>query len=145
MFNQAKVEPGSRDETLRRRHLADAVARGRELIERLGWSADRLAGHRTARGRESVGYAADRSPWHRERLAGVDADRLEAAGLRQLPPMTKTDVIANFDQIVTDEWLSLKLVRAHLATVATDGYLLDSCTSGGSSGERGVFVYDWEG
>ena len=148
MFNQAKVEPVSRYETLRRRHLADAVARGPELIERLGWSADRLTAHRTERLRELVAYATDRSPWHRERLTGVDPHRLDEAGLLQLPPMTKTDLMANFDQIATDERLSLKLVNAHLETVASGSYLLDgytAITSGGSSGERGVFVYDWEG
>ena len=148
MFNHAKVEPDSGYETLRRRHLADAVARGPELIEQLGWSADRLRAHRTELLRELVAYTRDRSPWHRERLAGVDPHRLDEARLRQLPPMTKTDLMGNFDQIVTDERLSLKLVNAHLETVATGRYLLDSytaITSGGSSGERGVFVYDWEG
>ena len=42
----------------------------------------------------------------------------------------------------------LTRVNAHLETVATGGYLLDrytAVTSGGSSGERGVFVYDWHG
>jgi len=49
---------------------------------------------------------------------------------------------------VTDQRLSLQLVNAHLATVSTGSYLLDrytAVTSAGSSGERGVFVYDWDG
>jgi phenylacetate-coenzyme A ligase PaaK-like adenylate-forming protein len=62
--------------------------------------------------------------------------------------MTKTDLMENFDRIVTDERISLDLVNAHLATVTTGSYLMDghtAITSGGSTGERGVFVYDWIG
>ncbi len=62
--------------------------------------------------------------------------------------MTKADLMENFDRIVTDERLSLDLVNDHLQTVTTGSYLLDgytAITSGGSTGERGVFVYDWEG
>lgn len=62
--------------------------------------------------------------------------------------MTKTDLMANFDDIVTDPLLTFDLVNRHLETVDTNGYLLSRhspITSGGSSGERGVFVYDWEG
>ena len=93
-------------------------------------------------------HAADRSPWHRDRLAGLDLARLDEASLRELAPMTKTDLMENFDRIVTDERLSLDLVNAHLETVTTGSYLLDgqtAITSGGSTGERGVFVYDWVG
>jgi phenylacetate-coenzyme A ligase PaaK-like adenylate-forming protein len=62
--------------------------------------------------------------------------------------MTKTDLMENFDRIVTDDRLSLGLVEGHLQTVTAGSYLLDgytAVTSGGSTGERGVFVYDWNG
>jgi phenylacetate-CoA ligase len=135
-------------ELLRQRHLADALALAPVLIERLEWTADRLAAHRAERLRELVGRAVERSSWHRERLAGLDVDRLDETSLRKLPVMTKTDLMENFDRIVTDERLSLKLVEAHLETVSTSGYFLGGYTaiaSGGSSGQRGVFVYDWDG
>ena len=135
-------------ETQRQRHLTYAMALAPRLIERLDWPADRLAAHRAQRLREVVRDAIDRSPWHRERLPDVDPDRLDEASLRELPPMTKTDLMENFDRIVTDDRLSLELVNDHLETVTTGSYLLDgytAVTSGGSTGERGVFVYDWEG
>ena len=134
-------------ELLRQRHLADAMRLAPRLIERLGWPADRLAAHRAARLRELAGHAVKRSAWHRERLAGVDTGRLDEASLAELPTMTKTDLMDNFDRIVTDERLSLTLVNAHLETVSTGSYLLDrytAITSGGSSGHRGVFIYDWD-
>jgi phenylacetate-coenzyme A ligase PaaK-like adenylate-forming protein len=118
------------------------------FIERLDWTADRLALYRVQRLRRLVRDAIERSPWHRERLADVDPDRLDEDSVRALPVMTKRDLMENFDRIVTDERLSLELVNDHLQNVATRGYLLDrytAVTSGGSTGERGVFVYDWEG
>jgi phenylacetate-CoA ligase len=135
-------------ETLRRRQMADAMALAPRLIERLEWPADRLAEHRRASLRAIVADAVAHSPWHRERLAGVDVTRLDEESLRELPPMTKRDLMDDFDRIVTDPRLTLERVNAHLETVEENGYLLDrytAITSGGSSGERGVFVYGWEG
>jgi phenylacetate-coenzyme A ligase PaaK-like adenylate-forming protein len=135
-------------ETQRQLHLAYATALAPRLVERLSWSADRLAAHRTQRLREVVRDAVDGSPWHRERLADVDLDRLDETSLSQVPPMTKGDLMESFDRIVVDDRLSLESVNAHLQTVTTGGYLLDAytaVTSGGSTGERGVFVYDWVG
>jgi phenylacetate-CoA ligase len=62
--------------------------------------------------------------------------------------MSKDDVLEHFDSIVTDRRLSLIRVEAHLARLTSDAYLLDehhAIASGGSSGRRGVYVYDWEG
>ena len=135
-------------ESLRQRHLAYAMALAPRLTERLDWPADRLAAHRAQRLRELARHAIDRSQWHRERLAGVDPDRLDEASLRELPPMTKADLMENFDRIVTDERLDLAIVEDHLNSVSTGSYLLDeytAITSGGSTGERGVFLYDWDG
>jgi phenylacetate-coenzyme A ligase PaaK-like adenylate-forming protein len=135
-------------ETLRRRHLADALALAPQLIDQLDWPAYRLAAHRVQCLRQLVRLAIDRSPWHRERLAGIDMAGLDEVSLRELPPMTKTDLMENFDRIIVDDRLSLPLVNDYLQTVNTGSYLLDgytAVTSGGSTGERGVFVYDWEG
>jgi phenylacetate-CoA ligase len=134
-------------ETLRQLHLAYGMLAPR-LLERLDWPADRLAVHRVQRLREFVAEAVERCPWHRERLADVDPRRLDEVSLRELAPMTKADLMENFDRIVTDDRLSLDLVNDHLRTVSAGSYLLDgytAITSGGSTGERGVFVYDWKG
>jgi len=135
-------------ETQRQLHLAYATALAPRLIERLQWPAERLAAHRAQRLREVVREAIARSPWHRERLTGIDIDGLDETTLRELPTMTKSDLMENFDRIVTDDRLSLTLVNDHLQTVTTGSYLLDgytAITSSGSTGERGVFVYDWVG
>jgi phenylacetate-CoA ligase len=135
-------------ELLRRRHMADAMALAPEMIERLDWSADRLAAHRLQKLRAIVAHATLGSPWHRERLTGVDLLHLDEDSLHELPTMTKRDLMDNFDRIVTDPRVTLARVNAHFETVAENGYLFDrytAITSGGSSGERGVFLYDWDG
>ena len=147
-MGQRKGRQMSDYETLRQGHLAYAMALAPRLIERLSWPAERLADHRAQRLREVAREAVARSPWHRERLAGFDLDHLDEESLREIPPMTKTDLMENFDRLVTDERLSLAVVNDHLRTVTTGSYLLDggtAITSGGSTGERGVFVYDWAG
>ena len=135
-------------EHLRRRHLSRAMVLAPHLIDQLDWPADRLATHRVERLRELVTVAINSSPWHRERLAGVDPAGLDLATLRQIEPMTKTELMEHFDGIVTDPRLSLEMVNGYLGAVTTGDYLLDgytAITSGGSSGERAVFVYDWDG
>lgn len=117
-----------------------------EHIERLGWDADRIRLHQTDRLRSLLARAADGSPFHAERLAGVDADRFELDDLPRLPVMTKREMMDRFDDVVTDRRLTRPLVEAHLGATGSDAeellgeYLV--LASGGSSGERGVFVYE---
>jgi phenylacetate-CoA ligase len=134
-------------EELRERHVADAAAMMPGLLERIDWSAERLAAHRQAELRRLVRVAKDLSPWHRRRLSAIDADQVDESTLPELPVMTKDDLMANFDEIVTDDRLRLDVVEDHLESLTGDAYLFDryhACASGGSTGRRGVFVYDWD-
>jgi len=134
---------------LRGQHVADLASATGELLGRLDWSAERLAEHRRTELRRLVRTARAASPWHRARLRDVDPDRLDEHALAELPVMTKGDLMANFDEIVTDDRLRLDRVEAYLDSLdGSDAYLLDryhACASSGSSGRRGVFVYDWDG
>jgi phenylacetate-CoA ligase len=112
-------------EDLRRRHLADLACLLPEHVQRLRWPAERLAQERRDRLRDLLRVATTSSPWHRRRLAGVDPDRFEVADLAGLPAMTKDDLMANWDQVVTDRRLGLDLVDGHLAGLETDAYLLE--------------------
>jgi phenylacetate-coenzyme A ligase PaaK-like adenylate-forming protein len=61
--------------------------------------------------------------------------------------MTKVDLMAAWDDAVTDRRLSLDRCERHLERLTGPTYLLDEfqvVVSGGSSGVRGVFVYGWE-
>ena len=137
----------SRYEELRRQHISDLLARMPENIRRVKWPAERIKEERQQRLRSLIRVAKEKSPWHRERLKNVDADSITEADLDKLPVMTKADLMNNFDEIITDKRLSLEMVNAHVASLREDKYLLDQyhvIASGGTSGFRGVFVYDWD-
>jgi phenylacetate-CoA ligase len=133
-------------EDLRQRHLGDLARLLPEHVQRLRWPAERLRQERRDRLRDLLRLAVGSSPWHRDRLAGIDPDGFEEADLAGLPTMTKDDLLANWDGVVTDRRLTRDLVEGHLAGLESDAYLLDefhAVASGGSSGQRGVFVFGW--
>jgi phenylacetate-CoA ligase len=135
-------------EQTRARHVQHMLGLLPEHLERLRWSAERLSEERTARLRELVARAKEHSPWHRERLAGVDERALDETTLGELPTMDKAQMMDNFDAIVTDPRVTLAAANEHIASLHDDAYFLGdlhAVASGGSSGRRGVFVWDWEG
>ncbi|WP_181779355.1 phenylacetate--CoA ligase family protein [Pseudonocardia pini] len=134
-------------EALRLRHLARAGELLPPMLDRLTWPAADLARHRTTELRRLLGVAREASPWHRARLAGIDLDRIDESDLTTLPVMTKDDLMAHFDDIVTDDRLDLRTVEDHLASLDGDAYLFGryhAAATGGSTGRRGVVVFDWD-
>jgi len=134
-------------EALRQRHLRDMRARIPEILQRLAWPAQRLKAERERRLCDLVRLAKQRSAWQRSRLTRIDPDRLTEDSLRDIEPMTKDDLMANFDAISTDPQVTLDVAEAHLTALKSDAYLLDRyhvITSGGSSGRRAVAVHDWD-
>src|SRR3954466_7700441 len=134
----------------RQRHLRAFADRLPIEAERLTWPLERLHRLRDERLRALLRTAKARSPGHAGRLAGGDVDAVGGADLTAIPAMTKTDVMEHWDEIVTDRRLTLELAEAHLERVAAEGpaYLLGEyqvVTTGGSSGTRGVFAWDFEG
>jgi phenylacetate-coenzyme A ligase PaaK-like adenylate-forming protein len=131
-------------ELLRTRVSGAIGSRMPEHIGRLGWDAGRLAVHQRDRLRALLARAIAGSPFHAGRLRGVDPDRFELADLARLPVMTKADMMENFDAATTDRRLTRELVERHLARSVTDPSLLFGeyvvLVSGGSSGQRGLFV-----
>src|SRR5215813_8925362 len=144
------VSPTSRPtfDELRTRQTADRDAALPRYMRQLQWSAEELRMERERRIRILLATAKARSPWHRERLRNVDAASFTEADLPSLPTMTKADLMDNFDAVVTDPRLTRDVVDAYVERLPENPYLFDRyliIASGGSSGRRGVFVYDWDG
>ena len=140
--------PANTYEQIRRRQQSRFFEQLGPHLERLAWPADRLRAEREQRLRSLLITARERSPWHRERLSHLNIESATEADLATIPTMTKDDLMANFDRIVTDPRITLDLVNRHVASLTRDAYLLDEyhgIGSGGSSGRRGVYVYDWDG
>jgi phenylacetate-coenzyme A ligase PaaK-like adenylate-forming protein len=134
-------------EALRMQHAADLLAVMPSLVARLRWSADALQRERQRRLRILLGTAKARSSWHRERLRHIDSATVTEDVLATVPPMTKADLMEHFDAIVTDPSVTRAVVDDHVETLPSNPYLFDrliAVASGGSSGRRGVFVYDWD-
>jgi phenylacetate-CoA ligase len=145
---QSVVVGGAEYDALRSRHQADLAAMLPQQVERLDWAGERLRRERERRLRALVATAAARSPWHAERLSGVDPMQLEERDLASLPVMTKDDLTEHFDDIVTDRHVTLARAEHHLELLVDGDQYLDRkyhvVSSGGSSGVRGVFVWGWD-
>jgi hypothetical protein len=112
------------DADLRRRHQADLATILPGQVERLDWPAERLREERERRLRGLLATARSKSPWHAERLGAVDVEHVTAQDLSSLPVMTKDDLMAHFDDIVTDRRVTLARAEMHLASLtAGDAYL----------------------
>jgi phenylacetate-coenzyme A ligase PaaK-like adenylate-forming protein len=120
------------------------VASYPELIARTSWSRQQILAHQLDRLRGLLAHAVAHSPFHARRLAGIDIDAVEPDDLSALPVMTKTEMMNEFDDVVTDPRLTHRDVEDELAAAGREpAVLLGSylaLASGGSSGERGVFV-----
>jgi phenylacetate-coenzyme A ligase PaaK-like adenylate-forming protein len=129
---------------LRTRFRSELSERLPDHLGRIGWSDAQLATHQRARLRAVLAAAIEGSPFHRRRLGSIDVDRVELADLRALPVMTKADLMGEFDEVTTDRRLTRSVVEDHLvASARVPGLLLGEyicLASGGSSGQRGVFV-----
>lgn len=138
----------ARYEEIRARHVAHMTQLMPHYMARLAWSRNQIEAEQIRALRELVAHAKDRSPWHRDRLKHVNPEALSPRDLGQIPPMTKADLMSHWDEIVADSRCTLAAAEAHLTKLTEDAYFLGDLhviASGGSSGTRGVFVFDWQG
>jgi len=138
-------------EKLRSRHLEAVRAYTTEAVERLQWNREKVLEEQKRRLRIAVAHAQQSSPFYADRLGHLEASTLEVSELGKIPPLTKDEVMANWDGLVTDRRLHLDEVTAHLGRVHSgseqNAYYLGTyyaAATGGTSGKRGVFLWDWE-
>jgi phenylacetate-CoA ligase len=116
-----------------------------ELVARNAWSRERLVEFQKRKLRKALQHAVAACPYYRD-LIGEQVTR--NAPLADLPTTTKAMLMQNFDCIVTDPRLTRALVERHLDSYDVNEPLLGEfrvAATGGSTGERGVFVYDRKG
>ncbi|HMJ15983.1 MAG TPA: hypothetical protein VK524_31420, partial [Polyangiaceae bacterium] len=121
--------------------LFQALRRRRHHDARIRWSRDRLEAYQRQRLDELVRWAAERSPFYRRLYGGLPG----AIELERLPIVTKSAMMENFDDFVTDPRVTLAALRHHLQEVVGDERFLGELrvmSSSGSSGQKAVFVYD---
>jgi phenylacetate-coenzyme A ligase PaaK-like adenylate-forming protein len=122
------------------------VASYPELIARTRWDRARIVAHQRERLRSLLRDAIASSPFHARRLRGIDPDDVDPTDLSALPVMTKAQMMEELDEVFTDRRLTRADVEGALAATGDEPLpVLDryiAFSTGGSSGVRGVFVYD---
>ena len=112
------------------------------MLDRERWPRERLLEYQRTRLREIVRHAVANSPYYRRVIGDVGNGDID---LQRLPVLTKTTLMAEFDRIVTDRRLRLAEAEQHLAGEQADEPLFGEyrvVASGGTTGQRGVVVYD---
>ncbi len=133
-------------ERLRGAHLHALRAALEDHVARVDWPRERIDRYRTERLRGLLAYAKERSPFHAGRMADLDPSSATVDDLVRVEPMTKQDAQEEWDAIVTAPELSRSEAERILATERWFSYTSAGeqiFSSGGSSGVRGVYVWDW--
>ena len=134
-------------ERVRAAHLHAVQAAMEDHIARLDWKREQIVRHRDQRLRMLLSYARERSPFHARRLRDLEPSSASVADLATLPVMTKEEAQGDWDDIVTDRDLRRADAEVILAEQQWFSYTsrdYQVFSSGGSSGVRGVYVWDWQ-
>jgi phenylacetate-CoA ligase len=124
--------------------IARALRNARAQAERERWPPARREARRRERLTALVAHARAHSPYYAEALAAYDSD----AGVRSLPALDKATMMERFDDLVTDRRLRRDALLAHVERLDGDELYLGryrATTTSGSSGVKGLFVFDAEG
>lgn len=112
---------------------------------RNSWGLDRIIAYQDHRLGDLRKAAYARSPFYRRHHAG-----LLRAPLDQLPPVTKADLMTNFDEAVTAPGLTLSELEDHLRVLTESGGDPGlpwkgkwwAAATAGTTGRRGTFVWN---
>jgi phenylacetate-CoA ligase len=131
----------------RLQELAGAMRLMRGLSRAEWWPREKLEGYQRTRLEIVVRQAVAGSPFYRERLGGlVGSGPVE---LERLPVLDKATMMENYDEVVTDRRLRrdalLEWVEQQTGAEALYPGGHRVMTTSGSSGHKGLFVYDREG
>jgi phenylacetate-CoA ligase len=124
--------------------VAQALRHARALAERERWPIERREARKRERLTDLVRHAARHSAYYREALAGYDP----AVGADSLPELTRATMMERFDEVVCDQRLRRDALLRHAEQLRDDDLYLGSyraMTTSGSSGRKGLFVYDAAG
>ncbi|WP_319448858.1 MULTISPECIES: phenylacetate--CoA ligase family protein [unclassified Mycobacterium] len=132
---------------IRAAHLHAVQAALTDHVKRLDWSAQQIRQHRDERLRSVLAYARERSTFYADRLRGVDFEAVTASDLASIPMLTKAEAQSEWDAIVTTPDLNREAAELVLTEQTGFSYTPHDqqvFSSGGASGVRGVYVWDWQ-
>ena len=120
-----------------------------EELKRLEWSREKILQNQESELRKLIKFAKEKSIWHAKNLKNFNADTITLKDLTKIPPMSKTDIMDNWDDMITTDGITKKIATDYLNKIRIDEtinpYYEDKAmffATGGSSGERGIFVWE---
>ncbi|HHF7375754.1 phenylacetate--CoA ligase family protein [Legionella bozemanae] len=131
-------------------HIRDFEEQFQKNREAIRYSKEILQDLINKRLRALLLHAKSKSPWYKKTLAKINVENFTKERLDELPTINKTILMENWDAIVTNPKLSLALVEKHMRQKndrLDTLYLFSNyhvVATGGSSGKRGIFIYDWD-
>ncbi len=120
--------------------IAQLLALHRRLRQRDSWTREQLSAHQAASLQRLRAHAYANSPFFQRFHAG-----LHAAPLRELPVLTKAQVMEHFDELATDRRIRRVDIERHVSNLRKDERCLDRywvTATSGSTGRRGLFLFD---
>ncbi len=109
------------------------------VATREGWERDRLEAHQLSALARLRGHTYEHSSFYRKLHQG-----LEDAPLEQLPIVTKRQLMAAYDDVVTDPEIRYEALHRHLIDQRDDELFNNKyivCATSGTSGTPGIFPY----
>ena len=134
-------------ERLRAAHLHAIRASLEDHVARLEWSREQIERYRNERLRALLTHARERSPFHAARMTDIDPTTATIDDLARVPPMLKQEAQREWDAIVTVPGVTREAAERQLEQQSWFSYTPNGqqfFSSGGSSGVRGVYVWDWQ-
>jgi phenylacetate-CoA ligase len=117
-----------------------------ELVARLTWSREQIDAHRTKAFRGLLRHVQAHSRWHAGRIAHLDPSTATLADIAHIPRMNKSDLMENWDEIVTIPGATRREAEEALRNMKDQFYIWGNhvlLASGGSGGRPGIFLNDW--
>jgi phenylacetate-coenzyme A ligase PaaK-like adenylate-forming protein len=137
-------------EELATKQTKDMEAQLPEQVQALSWSSEKIKNIRQLRLRQLLTHSIKYSPWYKKQLAHINVENFTEKMLDEIPVLDKTTLMEHWDEIITHPDLSLAKVEKHIDSMLLDDNVLyfhnrfHVMATGGSSGKRGVFIYDWD-
>jgi phenylacetate-coenzyme A ligase PaaK-like adenylate-forming protein len=123
--------------------IGPALVRHHELERHESWTREQIELLQRRRLDRLLRHAVDASPFYRDLYGGKRPP--DGARLDDLPVVTKTMLMENFDRVVTDPRLRLADLRQHVAGLTTDTLYLGRYrvfTTSGTTGTPGIVAFD---
>jgi len=119
-------------------------------LKRLSWSRAQVLDNQNEQLQCITSFARQNSAWYQNRLRKLPA-KIGLEHLQNIQPTTKAELMANWDDIICRADITKKIAEQHLKKLHSktiiNPYYNDRdvfFATGGSSGLRGLFVWDWE-